>query len=237
MKEYLKIVWRLYMSFETKEDILKKILKMEKPYCPHCNERMKLWEVPPINVGDGLGWGTPYLFMCFNDKCELYEQGWKNIFKNYAHNASYRCINFPGTNTYELIPVFSPVGGAGQLIDEKMLVQEAEIKNNIKRGFSVLTDCYLNKDAVSVLQILMDSTEPAKVRIKAAEILADIGEIEIIEPIASLKLDNVILQNEINRSIQKIYTRFYVQECPFCAEIIKNKAKFCKHCKQDITKV
>jgi hypothetical protein len=29
---------------------------------------MKIWEVPPINVGDGLGWGTPFLFMCFNDE-------------------------------------------------------------------------------------------------------------------------------------------------------------------------
>ena len=54
------------MAFETKEEVLHKVMKMEKPKCPHCDKEMSIWEVPPVNVGDGLGWGTPYLFVCFN---------------------------------------------------------------------------------------------------------------------------------------------------------------------------
>ena len=47
------------MAFETKEEVLEKIMGMERPACPHCNAKMSIWEVPSINVGDGLGWGTP----------------------------------------------------------------------------------------------------------------------------------------------------------------------------------
>ena len=55
------------MAFETKEEVLEKVKAMARPACPHCNAPMSIWEVPSINVGDGLGWGTPYLFMCFKD--------------------------------------------------------------------------------------------------------------------------------------------------------------------------
>ena len=167
------------MAFETKEEVLEKIMGMEKPACPHCNARMSIWEVPSINVGDGLGWGTPYLFMCFNDECSLYTQGWDNMMENYAHHASYRCMNYPGTDQYELMPVFSPVGATGQVIDEQVLAEEEVLKQNIKFG-------------------------------------------------------NQRLQEQVDATVKKIHERFYTRECPFCAEIIKNRAKVCKHCGKEV---
>ena len=107
--------------FETREQVLEKIMAQTKPSCPHCGEEMNLWEVPPINVGDGLGWGAPFLFLCFNDDCPLYQDGWDHMKENYAHTASYRCMNYPGTEQYELIPVFSDQGGRAQIIDEQAL--------------------------------------------------------------------------------------------------------------------
>ena len=70
------------MAWETKEQILEKIMSEEKPKCPHCQSTMDIWEVPPITFSDGLGWGTPYLYMCFNDECPLYVQGWDSIKEN-----------------------------------------------------------------------------------------------------------------------------------------------------------
>ncbi len=67
------------MTFETKEEVLEEILEEKKPKCPHCNLDMTLWEVPPINFSDGLGWGVPYLYVCFNDQCSLYVIGWDNL--------------------------------------------------------------------------------------------------------------------------------------------------------------
>ena len=112
------------MTFETKEEVLEKILGQEKPKCKHCGMEMNIWEVPPFTFSDGLGWGVPYLFICFNDDCPAYVQGWDNLQENYSHNASYRCMCYPGSDQYEYIPVFSPIGAKGQIIDEQVLAQQ-----------------------------------------------------------------------------------------------------------------
>jgi hypothetical protein len=222
------------MSFETKEEVLETVLSQEKPKCPHCKEEMNIYEVPPITFSDGLGWGVPYLFLCFNDNCPLYVQGWDNLMENYAHKASYRCINYPGTDTFELMPVFSFMGATGQMIDEQALAEQEVLKENIKRGFSILAECYTSSDHITILRLLLDSTEPVRVRQKAAEMIGDLGELEAIEPIRNLKFGNQVLQTEVTKAVKKIHGRFFTRECPFCAEIIKSRAKVCKHCGKDV---
>ena len=108
------------------------------------------------------------------------------------------------------------------------------MKQNIKKGFSILADCYVNKDGVTILRLLMDSAEPVRVRLKAAEMIGDIGELESIEPIRNLKFGNQRLQEQVDGAVQKIHKRFYTRECPFCAEIIKKRAKVCKHCGKEV---
>lgn len=223
------------MTFETKEQVLEKILSEKKPKCPHCEEEMTLWEVPPITFSDGLGWGVPYLYVCFNDKCSLYMQGWDNLKENYSQNASYRCMCYPGTDQFECMPVFSSQGARGQIIDDQILAAEETLKSAIKKGFSLLADCYVAKDMVPVLQMLMDAAEPVRVRLKAAEMIGDFGELEAVEPLRNLKVGNEILQNKIDRGVQKIHERHFTRECPFCAEVIKQRAKICKHCGKDLT--
>ncbi|OQY04641.1 MAG: zinc ribbon domain-containing protein [Desulfobacteraceae bacterium 4572_123] len=222
------------MAFETKEQVLEKILSEPKPECPHCRQEMKLWEVPSITFSDGLGWGTPYLYICFNDECPTYKSGWDNLMENYAQNASYRCMNYPGTDTFEVMPVFSPMGATGQIIDEQVLMEEEVLKENTKKGFSILADCYVNKDGVTVLSLLTDVTQPMRVRIKAAEMIGDIGELEAIEPIRNLKFGNQILQETVTKAVTKIHERYFTRECPFCAEIIKKRASICKHCGKEV---
>ena len=222
------------MTFETKEEVLERVLAMEKPRCPHCNEEMNIWEVPPLNFSDGLGWGSPYLFLCFNDNCSLYTQGWDHLKETYAHTASYRCMNYPGTEQFELMPVFSPMGATGQIIDEAAVAAQEALKESIKRGFSVLSECYVTKDGPSVLRILLDPTEPMRVRSKAAEMLGDIGEVDAIEPLRNLKVGNQILETKLQEAVKKIHERTFTRECPFCAEIIKSRAKICKHCGKDV---
>ena len=222
------------MAFETKEQVLEKILAQKKPLCPHCNNEMKLWEVPQVTMGDGLGWGVPYLFMCFNDECPLYKQGWDNIKENYAHNASYRCICYPGTSQFECMPVFSPVGATGQIIDEQVILEQEVLKEAIKKGFLILAECYASKDTPTILQLLLDPTEPTRVRIKAAEMIGDIGGLEAIEPITNLTLGSKIIQEKVDQAIKKLHARFFTRECPFCAEIIKQRAKICKHCGKEL---
>jgi len=222
------------MAFETKEQVLEKILSQKKPLCRYCSQEMSLWEVPPFTFSDGLGWGTPYLYICFNDECSLYVQEWDNIQENYAHHASCRCLCFPGTQNYECLPVFSSMGARGQIIDDQVIAEQEFLKLAIKKGFEILTDAYIAKDGVTVIRLLLDATEPARVRSKAAEMIGDICSLEAIEPLRSIKLGNRIIQEKVDASVQKIHERFFTRECPFCAEIIKKRAKVCKHCGKDV---
>ncbi|MBF0118245.1 MAG: zinc ribbon domain-containing protein [Desulfobacterales bacterium] len=222
------------MSFETREEVLEKIISMEKPKCPHCNMKMSLWEVPPITFGDGLGWGVPYLFVCFNDECSVYINGWNHIRENFSHNASYRCMSYPGTNQFEFMPVFSPVGATGQIIDDQDILQRETIKEAIKKGFSILADCYVSKDWLTVVKILLDPLQPNRVRLKATEMIGDIGEIDVIDAMRNHKFGNEILQKKVEEAIEKIHERYYTRECPFCAEIVKKRAQICKHCGKEL---
>jgi hypothetical protein len=222
------------MAFETKEQVLEKILEQEKPTCPHCGQVMSIWEVPPITFADGLGWGSPYLFICFNDECSCYKSGWDHIQESYGHMSSYRCMCYPDSRNFEVIPVFSPQGAKGQIIDDQVLLQEEMLKQNIKKGFSILADCYNSKDMVTVTGLLLDPAEPVRVRLKAAEMVGDLAELEAIEPIRNAKFGNTKLQEAVDGAIKKIHERFFTRECPFCAEIIKKRAKICKHCQQDV---
>jgi hypothetical protein len=196
---------------------------------------MTLWEVPPVAFGDGLGWGSPYLYICFNDSCSLYKRGWDDIKEQFAHNASHRCMCYPGTNTFECIPVFSPHGGKGQIIDDQILAEQEALKEAIKRGFAILADCYTSKNWVEAVRLLLDPTEPARVRAKAAEMIGDIGDLDAIEPLRSGKFGNEIIIKNVQDAIKKIHERHYTRECPFCAEIIKKRAKICKHCSKDLS--
>ena len=222
------------MTIETKEELLERILSSEKPSCPHCGREMTIWEVPPVPCGDGLGWGTPYLYLCYNDECPLYVRGWEDIEKNYGHKSSYRCLCYPGTKTFECLPVFSSQGGKGQMVDEQMVAEQEILKASIKKGFSILAGCYTDKDWPTVLSLLVDAAQPVRVRIKAAEMLGDIGEPEAIEPVRNLKFGNGLLQQAVEKGVNHIHERYFTRECPFCAEIIKKRAKVCKHCGKEV---
>jgi len=225
------------MAIESKQEYIERVLALKKPNCPHCGETMKLWEVPPINVSDGLGWGEPFLFLCFNDECPLYTQGWKDMEENFAQRASMRCLNYPGTEQFECMPVFSSMGGQGQIIEDETLAQEEILKEQTKKGFSILADCYTNKDGVTIMRLLSDSCEPVRVRLKAAEMIGDLGELEAIEPLRCMKAANQKLQESISHAVEKIHERYFTRECPFCAEVIKRRAKICKSCGKDVAGV
>jgi hypothetical protein len=222
------------MSIQTRDEALDEILEKEKPKCPHCKTEMSLWEVPQVVCGDGLGWGVPFLYVCFNDACSLYKKGWDDLMDQVGHRSSYRCMNYPGTETFELLPVFSSMGGSAQIITDDTRARQKAQEEAIKSGFSILADCYVATDLVQILKMAMDPSEPIRVRLKAAEMLGDLGNIEAIDPLQNTKFGNSKLQEEVTKTIAKIHEKNFTRACPFCAEIIKKQAKICKHCKMEV---
>ena len=65
--------------------------------------------------------------------------------------------------------------------------------------------------------------------------IGDFGELEAIEPIRNTRFGNQKLQDKVNGAVDKIHERFFTRECPFCAEIIKRRAKVCKHCGKEVS--
>jgi hypothetical protein len=222
------------MTIETREEALDKIMTEERPKCPHCQTDMQLWEVPPVDFSDGLGWGVPYLYVCFNDECPLFKQGWDDIMAQVGQKSSFRCMNYPGTKTFELLPVFSSFGGSGQIVTDETVARQKAQEDAIKTGFSILADCYVNKDLVQIFKMTFDGEEPVRVRIKAAEMLGDFADTEAVDPLRNTKFGNAKLQETVTMAIKKIHERCFTRECPFCAEIIKKQASICKHCKMDV---
>jgi ribosomal protein L37AE/L43A len=224
------------MAFETREELLEKYIKMDKPKCPHCNEEMTLWEVPPINFSDGLGWQTPYLFVCFNDECPSYRGGWEHMMETMEAPASYRCINEPGAPNFEYMPVFSPVGGTGSKLDDAALIEQEAQKQLAIQTFSLLTDYYMSKDWDEILKVSLDPTIPAKARLKAVEMVAELADVEAIEHLLNHKFPTPVLKEAVEKTIEQLHERHFTRECPFCAEIIKKRATFCKHCNKEVPK-
>lgn len=222
------------MAFETKEELLEKYIKMEKPRCPHCEKGMSLWEVPPINFSDGLGWGSPYLFVCFNDDCPSYKKGWEHLEETMEAPASYRCINEPGQKNFEYMPVFSPVGAQGGILDDEVLIREEARKELMKKTFSIMTDYYISKDWDEILKICLNPEIPAKARLKAAEMVGELGGVEAVEHLVNHKFPTPVLQAGVSKAIEQLHERHYTRECPHCAEIIKKRATVCKHCNREV---
>lgn len=216
---------------ETKEEFLAQMLAQTKPLCPHCQKEMHIWEVPPYTFSDGLGWGSPYVYVCYNNLCPVFSQGWENIENNYGHKSSYRCLRYPFEDRFELMTVFGHEGGTDGLITQESLDDQEKLKEAIKTGFSTLADCYVNKDIVKIVSMFSDHNEPVRVRFKALEMLGDICDThEVVEPMRNVSPYNEKMREAIAEAIEKIHKRCFTRECPFCMEIIKRRANICKHC-------
>ena len=48
--------------------------------CPHCGSRLRKWRVP-----DGATWSEPFFFVCFDDTCPYYREGWTWMKSKFNH--------------------------------------------------------------------------------------------------------------------------------------------------------
>jgi hypothetical protein len=127
--------------------------------------------------------------------------------------------------------IFSQNGATGQIIEDEIAAAKLQaLTTGIERKLAFLEDYAAANDWQSVLKVLLDPIEQDIVRIKAAEIIGEIGRLETIEPIRNKKFGNGFLSGKVEASIEKIHERFSTQECPFCAEMIKKGVKVCEHC-------
>ena len=53
--------------------------------CPHCQSALKRLRLP-----EPAGWGLEPQWVCFNDECSYFRDGWEWMWQRYEVKASYR---------------------------------------------------------------------------------------------------------------------------------------------------
>ncbi len=81
--------------------------------CPHCGVRLNKWRVP-----EGASWTEEFFFVCFNDECSYFRDGWEWMKSQYNQKASYRYMFNPSTGASSPLPVWSDSAMREMIVDE-----------------------------------------------------------------------------------------------------------------------
>lgn len=206
----------------------------EEHACPHCQTKLTLCHAPPIHVGDGLGWGAEYLFICLNDECRLFVNGWKNIENNYGHVGSYRHMKLPDSDETYTMMVAGKAAFTGSIVDPDQIKKENERYRKEKETIAKLDTCVEEKNLEPALYLLLDDHISTVVKKKAIEKLVQLNDIDCIEPLRSHAFKDTHLEQDVNMAIAAIMKSHFVRECPYCAELVKARAALCKHCGKEL---
>lgn len=202
--------------------------------CPYCNEKMSCCEAPPIHIGDGLGWGSEILFICLNDSCSLFVEGWETIEEKYGHHASYRYMELPGSKERNLMMVGSKEAFTGCTVDPQALKMQNERFRKEKQAVKDLDTCVENNNLESVLFLILDEAANISDRKRAASYILELNDLSCIDPIRNHSFRDQSLEMECNMAISQLLKTNMKKECPQCGEIIKSQAKKCRFCKEAV---
>ncbi len=207
----------------------------EELFCPHCKVQLTCCNAPPFHVGDGLGWGSEILYICLNDDCPLFVNGWKHIEAQYAHKASYRYMQLPGEKEGNTIMVASKDAFKGSEVDRQSLKLRNERYTKEKEAVQMLDSCVAENNLEPVMTLLLDEAAVLEGRKRAAGLLVELNDLSCIDPLRNHTFKENGIEQSVNMSITRILAENYKKECPYCSEIVKQQAKICMYCNKDLS--
>lgn len=206
----------------------------EKYFCPHCKKQLTCCNVPPFHVGDGLGWGSEYMYICLNNDCSLFVNGWKHIEEQYGHTSSYRYMQLPGEKKGTPMMVASKDAFCGCEVDVESVKRQNVRYMREKEALAQLDSCVAEKNLEPVMTLLLDEAAAIDARKRACEMLAELNDLACIDPLRSHVFRDPSLEHGANMAIIKILKAHYKKECPACAGVVKAQAKVCQYCQREL---
>ncbi len=202
----------------------------EEHLCPHCQTQLTCCATPPFHVGDGLGWGTDVFFVCLNNDCPLYVNGWKHVEEQYGQTASFRYMLLPGEKSGGPMMVGSQDAFTGCAIDPEAMQSKNSRYQKEQDALARLATCVADADLDPVIYLITDEDAVLEGRQKACSLLVELCDTRCIDPIRNHNFRHTEIGQLANIAIDTIRKKTYQRECPTCAEIIKAEARVCKHC-------
>jgi hypothetical protein len=206
----------------------------EKHTCPHCSGDLSLCHSPSVHVGDGLGWGSEYLFICLNDECPLFANGWEYIANQYGHVGSYRHMEIPNSKETYSMMVVGREAFTGSLVDIEDIKRKNVGYQRQQEALAALDHCVERQQLDPVLTLLLDDSVSIDNRMKAVKLLEPLNDIACVEPLRNHVFAIPHLEQAVNMAINKLLANHFLKECPHCAELIKARAVVCKHCQREL---
>jgi hypothetical protein len=68
---------------------------------------MEEYQIPALKFHDTLGWGSTFLWVCNNDDCPVFVNGWKNMAEKHGQLASFRYMIQPDSGEAGVLPAFN----------------------------------------------------------------------------------------------------------------------------------
>lgn len=214
----------------TKADVYEKVIFAERPVCPHCGKEMNIWESSDTGLSCGSGWDTPYLFICLNDECPAFVEGWKSMKRDYGRRCSYRCISFPESTKTEMMMVFSYADCKAGVVGEEVIAADKARGTSEDPAVQKLLRCFESRDDNALFATLFDNKVHYAVRLKAAELIGKLGLLKAIEPLYSFKCLDQRIADKVQDAIARIHQMNGTKECPYCREIVEAQATTCNQC-------
>jgi len=183
-----------------------------------------------MHVGDGLGWGTDVFFICLNDDCSLFVNGWQHIENQYGKVGSYRYMLLPGEKKGTPMMVGSRIAFTGNEINLEQMQEQNERYTMEQDSLAKLETCLAENNLEPVLFLITDEESALPGRRWACELLVDLKDINCIDPIRNHTFRHQEIGQLASLAIDRMLKETFQRECPHCAEIIKQQAKTCKHC-------
>jgi hypothetical protein len=201
----------------------------EEHFCPHCQTKLSCCTTPPFHVGDGLGWGSDVFFVCLNDTCRLFTNGWKQVEEQYGQTASVRYMILPGEKEGGPMMVGSKSAFTGTIDPAEELAKNSRYQKE-QDSLAQLKTCVAEKNLAPVLFLITDDDSALEGRRQACKLLTELCDITCIDPIRNHKFRHTEIGQLAGIAIAAVLQKTFQKECPHCSEIIKAQASLCKHC-------